>query len=163
HLPFNPVDGGPGNDVLVGVGQGDIFQFNLGDGQDVIIDGGNEIDFGPAITPSITQVHQLGGSLVFTFTGRNDRITVTVAQGLGTVRFADGTTWAASDIAAHAIAAPTLPTLQNGHPATPTYGGGNYEVDYNLASGFAYTAPQNEGTPGTNITLRISGIAPSAV
>jgi lipopolysaccharide export system protein LptA len=166
HLPNNPVSGGPGNDVLIGVG-GHVFQFNLGDGHDVILDyaqgGTPEIDFGAAVTPAIAQLHQLGGSLVFTFAGSTDRLTVIDGAALGTVKFADGTTWAASDIAAHAIVGPTLPTLHNGQPATPTFDGGNYEVDYNFASGYAFTAPQNEGTPGVNITLRVSGIVPSDV
>ncbi len=162
NLPHPAVTAGPG-DVLMGTGS-DVFQFNVGDGRDVILDpvdnGTSEIDFGASITPDMVHVHQVGDGVVFTFDGTNDRITWVDSSGLGRVVFADGTIWSASDIAARTVAGTTLQTMQNGQAATPSFNGGNYEVDYNVSSGYAtYAQPENQ--PGTTVTLRVSGIDPN--
>ena len=156
---------GPG-DVFVG-NSGDTFDFNLGDGRDVMIDPANSspntLNFGAAITPDMVQVELLGTSMVFTFQGSNDRITWidnggytpngNVFNAIGTVNFADGTTWSTADLLANATVAPALSVAQNGS---------DYEVDYNIGQGYASVALPYE-QQGTTTTLRISGLDPSDV
>ena len=156
---------GPG-DVFVG-NSGDSYDFNLGDGRDVMIDPANSspntLNFGAAITPDMVQVELLGTSMVFTFQGSNDRITWidnggytpngNVFNAIGAVDFADGTTWSTSDLLAKATVAPALSVAQNGS---------DYEVDYNIGQGYASVALPYE-QQGTTTTLRISGLDPSDV
>jgi Ca2+-binding RTX toxin-like protein len=158
-LAHQPVNGGPGDDVIIGTG-GDTIDFDAGDGRDAVADprytDANTIDFGAAITPDMVHIHQLGTSLVFTFDGTNDRIAYVGNQAfgfpIGNVVFADGTTWTTADIQARMEAGASLTAIQTG---------GTYEYDYNLAQGYAIATPQY-GQSGT-VTIRISGILPSDV
>ena len=96
------------------------------------------------------QVELLGTSMVFTFQGSNDRITWidnggytpngNVFNAIGTVNFADGTTWSTADLLANATVAPALSVAQNGS---------DYEVDYNIGQGYASVALPYE-QQGTN-------------
>lgn len=163
------IEGKAGNDVLIGNG-GDTYVFNQGDGQDVILDRGSDtIQFGASISPGMVHVTSLGRTLVFTFDGSTDRITFTdVGNVYGNntaaaqVKFADGTIWSQADIAAHAQAGSTLLVMQNGQPTYIHPNGGDYEIDYNIADGYATTLPfiTGLGAPGTTLTIRVSGIAP---
>src|SRR5262249_26168501 len=143
----------------------DTYIFNRGDGQDVIVDGGqNTIQFGASITPSAVHINQLGNDLIFTFDGSTDRITVSntgFSSPISQVKFADGTVWNSSQISARTVVAPALNLLKNGQRQffmPPN--SGSYEIDYNASSGFAI-APTNSitfGNPGTTLTIKVSGI-----
>ena len=93
------LDGGQGNDTLTGSGHRDTYLFNLGDGQDIITKGGNDIlRFGEGITQSEISYSRIGEDLIFTHTNNSDQITVTGWYGesnrrLERVEFADGTIW----------------------------------------------------------------------
>lgn len=160
-LGHPPIEGGAGDDVIIGAG-GDTIKFNLGDGRDVVADpqyyygGQNTIDFGAAITPDMVQVHQLGTSMIFTFTGANDRIAYVDNQGLGfplaNIVFADGTTWTSSDIQSR---------MQAGVSLTGSQVSGGIEYDYNLSQGYAVAAPST-GQAGT-ISIHVSGLLPGDV
>ena len=102
----NVFAGGAGDDVLYGSVWDDIFQFNLGDGQDrirqdVISSLGAATDklmFGAGIAPSDIYATPDGNDLVFRHTNGTDQILVQswfydVFNRLGTVEFADGTVW----------------------------------------------------------------------
>ncbi|WP_420970809.1 calcium-binding protein [Bradyrhizobium sp. B120] len=155
------IHGGAGDDVITGAG-GDTIQFNVGDGRDVVADpqfyygGQNTISFGADITPDMVQIHQLGTSMIFTFTGTNDRIAYIDDQGLGfplaNIVFANGTTWSTADIQSHLLAGVSL---------TASQVGGGIEYDYNLSQGYASVVPSS-GQSGV-ITVRVSGILPADV
>ena len=173
---------GPG-DVFIGSGAGpfttagNTFDFNPDDGFNVIVDPeasgiADTISFGAEIAPDMVQTYLLGTNMVFTFAGSNDEIAWmdnggytpngNVFDAIGSVMFADGTTWSTADLISNAAVAPVLSIMQNGQPATPINGGGSYEVDYNINQGYAYVDLPNEQS-GTTLTLRISGIDPANV
>jgi Ca2+-binding RTX toxin-like protein len=164
---------GPG-DVFIGSGAvpfttaGNTFDFNQGDGFNVIVDPAangiaDNIAFGTGITPGMVQTYLLGTNMIFTIQGSADEIAWmdnggytpngNVFDAVGSVTFADGTTWSTSDLLAQADVAPTLSVTQNGS---------NYEVDYNINQGYAsVTLPYEQ--QGTTTTLRISGLDPNDV
>jgi hypothetical protein len=164
---------GPG-DVFIGDGAvpfttaGNTFDFNPGDGFNVIVDPeasgiADNINFGAGITPGMVQTYLLGTNMIFTIQGSADEIAWmdnggytpngNVFDAVGSVTFADGTTWSTSDLLAQADVAPTLSVAQNGS---------NYEVDYNINQGYAsVTLPYEQ--QGTTTTLRISGLDPNDV
>ncbi|MGY3448401.1 calcium-binding protein [Bradyrhizobium sp. USDA 4353] len=162
------VQGGAGDDVAFGNG-GDTYIFNRGDGQDVILDqGSNTIQFGPSIDPASVHVTALGRTLVFTFDGSTDRITFTDTvsrygdnTAISQVMFADGTVWSQADLQAHTQAGATLSISQNGQPTFIQADGGDYEIDYDIAAGYAASLPfiSGLGLPGTTLTVRIAGLA----
>ncbi|BAM90337.1 putative calcium binding hemolysin protein [Bradyrhizobium oligotrophicum S58] len=99
--------GGTGNDYLEGGNGNDTYQFNLGDGQDTILDNGwtgdvDVLNFGAGIRPAdvvVTQVNN-GSDLLLSITGTADSILLrNQLNGWGTwsgvdeVHFADGTVW----------------------------------------------------------------------
>ena len=188
HDAINTVDDdGDGNDpVTIDVGSGDhtffadgfvnaatTFVFNQGDGQDVIIKGSDTIQFGASITPGMVHVTQLqldnGASfvnaLIFTFDGSTDRIVLNENNSESEVVFADGTTWSQDDLIAQATVAPTLPLLLDGVSQFPNqFQDGNFEVDYNIADGYAIApSSDSEGDGLTTTTIRISGLDPADV
>ena len=113
------LDGGLGNDILVGADGSDIYRFNAGDGQDIIQDAGagdsdriqisgyDEADLIFSRHPANTN------TLVIEFVGSTDKITVvngmsgSSADGIEIVELVGIRTWAIADIAAIA----TTPTL----------------------------------------------------
>ncbi|MBU0674247.1 MAG: hypothetical protein KJ950_06360 [Proteobacteria bacterium] len=76
------LSGGPGKDKLVGFTGADTYIFNLGDGQDEIIDWGyglsdtDEILFGPGITPAVLVFGISNGLHLLITYGAGDRIKV---------------------------------------------------------------------------------------
>jgi hypothetical protein len=129
--------------------------------------GSNTIQFGESISPSMVHVTALGRTLVFTFDGSADRITFTDVGNLydnnaavAQVKFADGTSWSQTDLNARTQTGATLPVMQNGQATYIHSNGGDYEIDYNIADGFATTSPfiTGLGAPGTALTIRVSGI-----
>lgn len=116
----NTYEGGTGNDGLRGTSRSDLYLFNLGDGQDTIVEvevgGGpaNQIDvlrFGPGILASDISIGRNGPNLVLAHVNGTDK--VTVANWLTTpgstqnqverVEFADGTTWSNIDLTTQAL------------------------------------------------------------
>lgn len=99
--------GGAGNDALSGGTGSDIYRFNAGDGQDTIdnFDASSGrtdvIEFGLGIDPTDVSVRRSGNSLVLTFSGSSDKVTVNNyfegdAAGnyrVDEIRFSDGTVW----------------------------------------------------------------------
>ena len=173
---------GPG-DVFIGSGAAPLssanntFDFNQGDGFNVIVDPqasgiADNIAFGAGIAPDLVQAYLLGTNMIFTFAGSTDEIawmdnggytpSGNVFNAIGSVTFADGTTWNTANLLSQATVAPALSIMQNGQPAAPIYNGGSYEVDYNVNQGYAYIDLPNEQS-GTTLTLRISGIDPANV
>ncbi|MCP1456103.1 calcium-binding protein [Pseudomonas kilonensis] len=115
----NTLAGGAGNDTLTGGYFADTYLFNLGDGQDTIIEndpGYGEADtlrFGPGILTSDIIMRRSGSDLLFVHRNGTDQVTVrgwfdgvtssaaAVTQSvLERVEFADGTLWTWADIAA---------------------------------------------------------------
>jgi Ca2+-binding RTX toxin-like protein len=164
---------GPG-DVFIGDGAvpfttaGNTFDFNPGDGFNVIVDPqasgiADDINFGAGITESMVQTYLLGTNMIFTFAGSTDQIvwmdnggytpSGNVFDAIGSVTFADGTTWSTADLLAGATAAPALSIAQNGN---------DYQVDYNIDQGYAYVDLPYE-QQGTTTTLDISGLDPDDV
>jgi Ca2+-binding RTX toxin-like protein len=84
-----------GDDMLIGGGGIDVYQFNRGDGQDVVVEtslGADEIVLGYGIAVSDVAVQRSGSDLVVRMTGTSDQITVKNGF-IGSLRFADGTAW----------------------------------------------------------------------
>jgi Ca2+-binding RTX toxin-like protein len=115
--------GGVGNDTLTGGNGNDIYIFNLGDGQDTIIEGGtgasagnDTILFGAGITAANLVVTETstGNSLILSIAGTSDKITIngSVASAdsrVEQVQFSDGTTLSYAQL----LALATTPTSGN--------------------------------------------------
>ncbi|MGH8760207.1 MAG: calcium-binding protein, partial [Burkholderiales bacterium] len=111
------LDGGAGNETLEGGAGADTYRFDLGGGQDVIIEGYDTaqdvLELAPGVTPDDVTVRwtTLGDMAVTLADG--SRVTVrgqanpwSDEVGIEQVRFADGTTWDRAALAALALAAP---------------------------------------------------------
>jgi Ca2+-binding RTX toxin-like protein len=116
----NTYEGGIGNDGLRGTSRSDLYIFNLGDGQDTIVEvevgGGpaNQVDvlrFGPDILASDISVGRNGADLVLAHLNGTDKVTVknwlttpgSTQYQVERVEFADGTTWSNIDLTAQAL------------------------------------------------------------
>lgn len=96
--------GGKGNDILQGAAGDDTYIWNIGDGNDRIVDnrGNNVLSFGDDIYSSFVRVRKDGDHLYFDIDG--ERVTVEnwfsdpSNSQLQSVRFVDGTVWSRSDI-----------------------------------------------------------------
>lgn len=160
--------GGIGNDILSGGTGGDTYQFEVGDGQDIIRDnaalsGAALLDndvlvLGEGINPLDVIVSQAdnGNDFILTFAGSTDQITLDQAVNssgyrIEQVRFADGTIWSAADLLTKA----TAPTSA----ADVFYGG--YDNDSLLGGGGDDTLTARDGgdtlTGGTGNDLLIGG------
>jgi Ca2+-binding RTX toxin-like protein len=114
------LDGGAGNDILRGNGGNDVYRFSRGSGQDVVRDsdatgggGFDRIEFGSDIAArDVTVWFADGGQdLLLSIAGTTDRLRLDDTNSnpdmkIEEVRFADGTVWTATDLAARAVAAP---------------------------------------------------------
>ncbi|AXE35007.1 calcium-binding protein [Chromobacterium phragmitis] len=109
----NTLEGGTGNDTLTGGFARDFYNFDLGDGQDVIIDKAREatdsdafndvLRFGPGIKESDIQVLRSGNDMVFRHINGQDSVTVKdwFADRLNwieVITFASGVKWTAYDL-----------------------------------------------------------------
>ncbi|MFR9721109.1 calcium-binding protein, partial [Aeromonas diversa] len=105
------LDGGKGNDTLRGAGHADVYLFNLGDGQDVIINTAtgeslvahNEIRFGVNITAGDIRVVRSGNDLILRHVNGSDAVLVRdwyLSEGnwVSQVVFDDGTVWSAHQL-----------------------------------------------------------------
>jgi VCBS repeat-containing protein len=107
--------GGAGNDVLEGGAGSDTYRFGLGDGQDVINEGDTAgtdvVELGAGIAPGdVTVRWTLQGDMTVTLpdgsrlTVRGQADTWSTQRGIEQLRFADGTVWDRSELAARALA-----------------------------------------------------------
>lgn len=102
------LSGGPGNDTLIGLDGNDTYYFNLGDGQDVVIDNGlvkdsNSIEFGAGITKDNIIVNKNGYDLEIAIAGTSDKITInnwyqSSRYQIDIFRFGDGTVMTKSEL-----------------------------------------------------------------
>lgn len=115
------LDGGAGNDYLVGGGGSDTYLFGKGDGQDILVNRGQDpvasipdaaaIDillFKVGVAPSEVALSRSNLNLVVKITGTADQVTVTnfflnsdsSDQGymIDQIKFNDGTIWSIADI-----------------------------------------------------------------
>ncbi|WP_448214317.1 calcium-binding protein, partial [Colwellia sp. MEBiC06753] len=112
---------GKGNDTIAGGKFTDYYYFNIGDGHDVIDDGGNAanhgrdtIVFGEGITPENVTMTEVEGDLIFTLES-GDTLTVTYwlndydnGSKIEYVQFADGTKWGEAEIGGRTVVEGTL-------------------------------------------------------
>ena len=105
----NTYEGGPGNDTLYGTISGDLYEFNLGDGQDLIQEAGymaggtDVLRFGSGILPSEITMERSGYDLVFKHINGTDQVTVQSWYAydeyrIEQVEFANGTVWSGADV-----------------------------------------------------------------
>ena len=108
--------GGAGNDWLEGGAGSDTYRVTLGDGQDVINEGytagTDTVELEAGITPAdVTVRWTLQGDMAVTLpdgsqlTVRGQADTWSTERGIEQLRFADGTVWDRSELAARALAA----------------------------------------------------------
>ncbi|WP_327194638.1 calcium-binding protein, partial [Pseudomonas syringae] len=111
------LDGGTGNDYLTGGDGSDVYRFSRGWGQDSINNYDSSagktdaIEFAADILPADIIVTRSGSDLVLSLKNSADRITISgyfqndgvTPYALEQIRFADGTTWALSQIKAMAV------------------------------------------------------------
>ncbi|MEW6248926.1 MAG: calcium-binding protein [Nitrospirota bacterium] len=102
------LDGGADNDRLLGGSGNDTYIFDVGAGQDTILDSAGDLDriqMTADVTPNNVTVSRSGRDLVLSLTGTGDRLIIpfffpasplTIEQ----VEFADGTTWDAATLRA---------------------------------------------------------------
>ncbi len=172
HLEYgstgNIYEGGLGNDTLRGTTAGDVYRFNLGDGQDVIQEtkystytpGGTDIlRFGNGIFPADIKVERSGYDLVFKHMNGMDRVTVqnwylyTYSQ-LERIEFADGPTFNLSDLQLGTtgndnLAGTTNDTIMMGYDGIDTLNGGGGNDLINGGAG----ADTMVGGPGNDIFI----------
>ncbi|WP_445989419.1 calcium-binding protein [Chromobacterium haemolyticum] len=110
----NVLEGGSGNDTLTGSYARDTYLFNLGDGQDLIIDKGDlskpnsndyrdELRFGADIKESDIQVLRSGNDMVFRHINGQDSVTVKdwfadQSNWIEQITFASGAKWTADQL-----------------------------------------------------------------
>ena len=119
------LDGGVGNDYLHGGAAGsDTFLFNLGYGQDTILDSGDSaasvdiIQFGAGILEDDISFSRSGTALILNVNGTSDQIRILnwfagVGFQIEQVKFADATIWDAAYLQARASAIPIVGTSGN--------------------------------------------------
>jgi Ca2+-binding RTX toxin-like protein len=105
------LSGGRGDDRLSGGGGGDTYHYAVGDGRDIITDGGDSagdvITLGAGITTTTINLYRSGSDLVIETVGGDQNAIVVRGHFQGTVNrieglvFADGTVWDVAAIAAH--------------------------------------------------------------
>jgi Ca2+-binding RTX toxin-like protein len=108
----NIITGGRGDDTIYGSNFGDIFNFNIGDGKDIIYEQSrtndsefytDKIIFGDQVNTSNIILNSSGSDVVITFQGSSDSITLKNQLSGGTAQidrfvFKDGTIWNQSEI-----------------------------------------------------------------
>ena len=93
--------GGSGHDFLAGGTGSDTYLFNLGDGQDVILESTgtatDAIQFGPGIAAADVTISRISDDLLLRITGTSDQILIrngaNASYAIEEIRFADGTIW----------------------------------------------------------------------
>ena len=110
--------GGHGNDTLIGSAFGDVYQFDVGDGADTLIDDStgpevNVLRFGSGVVAADITPVRSGLDVVFQHANGSDQVTVKnwfsgrmnlhavpsiELYSLSAVRFSDGTTWTGAEV-----------------------------------------------------------------
>jgi Ca2+-binding RTX toxin-like protein len=128
----NKITGGKGDDTIYGSNYGDIYNFNAGDGKDIIYEQSltssselytDRIVFGDLINTSNIILNSSGSDLIVTFQGSSDSITLKNQLNGGTAQidrfvFKDGTIWSQSEINNRAL-------VKTGTDANDTLNGNN--------------------------------------
>ncbi|MEG3093265.1 calcium-binding protein, partial [Sphingomonas sp. PB1R3] len=129
--------GGSGRDRLEGGGGNDIYIFNLGDGDDIVVDtaGTNIVRFGEGISASDIRLSRSlqdsdTGGVIVSINATSDRLYLTAqldgANRISGFEFFDGTKWTESDIRSHLFAdehTSGSDTLQGSYAADQLTGG----------------------------------------
>ncbi|MBX9826325.1 MAG: pre-peptidase C-terminal domain-containing protein [Xanthobacteraceae bacterium] len=157
----NALDGGIGNDYLIGNDGDDHYFFAPGDGADLIYDyagAADVLEFGVGIAAADVTVYYLAGigDLVLTFAGSDDRIVLPndsifpdPVSAIETFVFAGGTTWSAADLVAQAIEMPRAVAIDVDFTRV---------IDFDVADGLA--APFWGFTIGEDHVLNLHGVTP---
>ncbi|GAB3344895.1 calcium-binding protein [Lysobacter tyrosinilyticus] len=102
---YTTYEGGTGNDRLFGTQGGDTYLFNVGDGDDTIIDtfGADRLRFGAGIAKEDLQFHRTGDDLVMAIGNGTDSITIEDwyvgnDNRIETTYFADGSKLTAAQV-----------------------------------------------------------------
>ncbi|MXO65948.1 calcium-binding protein [Altericroceibacterium endophyticum] len=143
--------GGTGNDTLFGENGNDTYEYDLGDGSDVISDtvqsSGDTLVFGFGITADDVVVSKINGGQDLRIAIGNDELTIrggaksNSSQGVDVVQFSDGTQWSRTQLVDRASLnyAPTrlslssyqiIPTL-SGVGASARLSGNEYQLTPN--------------------------------
>nr|WP_272490884.1 tandem-95 repeat protein [Mesobacterium pallidum] len=136
---LDTITGGAGDDYLEDDTGGAVYTFGAGFGQDYIWnlrDPGSTsaVAFDATILPADVIVEELGegGSWALRIAGTGDMITFDQytsssgdAYGLDEVRFADGTTWDAAELAARLVSVPWQTSIYGDNPPMPEGGAGD--------------------------------------
>jgi trimeric autotransporter adhesin len=114
----NVLDGGTGNDSLMGFGGADTYLFGRGAGRDTVFDFGatNEIDtiqLGATVTAGDVEVYRNGYNLELAIRDTTDELTLlsffdSPGYDQKQVRFADGTVWNSAELSARALPGTTI-------------------------------------------------------
>ena len=171
------INGGKGNDILYGGTGNDIYVFNLGDGQDKIIDSdatvGNvdTLRFGTGISANDIEFGWVGLDLVLSIKGTKDQVTIGYwkygdASHIERVEYADGTVWDSAYLQTQATATPISGTSGNdilrGDIGNNTYlfglgGGQDTILDWDATSGNVDTLRFGAGIKASDITFSWNG------
>jgi len=114
----NVLDGGAGNDSLLGFGGADTYLFGRGSGQDFVFDSSvagavDTIEFASTVAPGEVEAYRFNYDLVLIISGTADELTL--ASFFGSpgydqkqVHFADGTVWSSVELSTRAIVGSVL-------------------------------------------------------
>lgn len=114
----NVLDGGSGNDALLGQGGADIYLFGRGSGRDTVFDSESDgetdtIQFDSTVTAEDVEVYRNGYNLELAISGTTDELTLlsffdSPDYGRKLVRFADSTVWSSDELNARAVVGTTI-------------------------------------------------------
>lgn len=158
--------GAGGNDLLKGGAGDDTYLFNLGDGQDTIVETGgfDTLAFGPDISYTDIIADRAGDDLVFKSMYGEDRVTVAGYYATGgdeqkieQVTFDDGTVWDAAAIEAE-VALNYAPVLATPLDNQKVYEG--IQLNYIVPTN-AFTDPDTGDTLTYAATLKDGSALPS--
>lgn len=109
----NVLDGGSGNDALLGFGGSDTYLFGRGSGHDTVFDSEatgevDTIQFDSTVTAEDVEVYRNGFNLELAISGTPDELTLLSFFGSPEydqkqVRFSDGTAWSRDELGARAL------------------------------------------------------------
>jgi len=183
-------DGAGGTDVEHGLGGGDTFVFNAGYGQleigevDTASSSNNILKLGAGITTSdVTVISDGGGNIVLVIGSDGDQVTLdgmasSVADGVQTILFSDGTSWDRATVLGLAVP-PGITGTTGNDSLTGTSGadhfdgrggndietglGGDDTFVFNAGYGHLEINEQDSNTSANNVLILGAGITTSGV